>query len=244
MKKRFSIRKVHRYLGIIIGIQFFLWALGGVYFAWTDLDQIHSDPYKSPPVNFDNSIKLSSPQVMVDQLSKEHSLYKIEKLELLGINGSPSYRIGIAKTTGSITKYFLADAATGKLRPQLNREESVKLAVAAFRPDAPVKSVEYLTDKIIGKHHEYRGRILPAYAISFGHKSGVTIYVSPEMAQVITFRNSNWRIFDLLWMFHTMDYNGRDNFNNWLLRIMGVLGIITVLSGFVLFLRSRNSYKE
>jgi hypothetical protein len=28
------IRKMHRWLGLIIGIQFLLWTLGGFYFAW------------------------------------------------------------------------------------------------------------------------------------------------------------------------------------------------------------------
>jgi hypothetical protein len=36
-------------------------------------------------------------------------------------------------------------------------------------------------------------------------------------------------------MSHTMDYEGRDDFNNWLLRIFSVFGLLTVLSGFTLF---------
>jgi hypothetical protein len=36
-------------------------------------------------------------------------------------------------------------------------------------------------------------------------------------------------------MGHTMDYKSRDNINNWLLRIFSGFGLITVLSGFVLF---------
>jgi hypothetical protein len=35
-------------------------------------------------------------------------------------------------------------------------------------------------------------------------------------------------------MTHTMDYQGRDNFNTLLLRAFSLLGLITVLSGFAL----------
>jgi hypothetical protein len=35
-------------------------------------------------------------------------------------------------------------------------------------------------------------------------------------------------------MTHTMDYEGRDNMNNTVLRIFSVLGLITVLSGFIM----------
>ena len=36
-------------------------------------------------------------------------------------------------------------------------------------------------------------------------------------------------------MTHTMDYEGRDNFNTLLLRAFSLLGLLTVLSGFVLW---------
>ena len=48
-------------------------------------------------------------------------------------------------------------------------------------------------------------------------------------------RHQSWRWFDFLWMGHTMDYKGRDNFNNILLRIFSLFGVFTVLSGFVLW---------
>jgi hypothetical protein len=36
-------------------------------------------------------------------------------------------------------------------------------------------------------------------------------------------------------MTHTMDYEGRDNFNTTVLRAFSLLGLITVLSGFLLW---------
>jgi hypothetical protein len=32
-----------------------------------------------------------------------------------------------------------------------------------------------------------------------------------------------------------MDYQNRDNINNWLLRLFSVIGLITIASGFLLF---------
>jgi len=52
---------------------------------------------------------------------------------------------------------------------------------------------------------------LPAYAIRFDHPSKTTVYVATEMGAVTKFRNEKWRIFDFLWMLHTMDYQSRDN---------------------------------
>ena len=42
-------RKTHGFLGIFIGIQFLFWTLSGLYFSWTNLDEIHGDQYRKAP---------------------------------------------------------------------------------------------------------------------------------------------------------------------------------------------------
>jgi hypothetical protein len=41
-----------------------------------------------------------------------------------------------------------------------------------------------------------------------------------------------------------MDYAGRNNFNNWLLRAFSVFGLFTVLSGFTLYSVSSKTFIE
>ena len=48
-KTSFKIRKTHRYLGLFIGIQFLAWTISGLYFSWTDLDEIHGDQFIRVP---------------------------------------------------------------------------------------------------------------------------------------------------------------------------------------------------
>lgn len=45
-KTALKIRKAHRYLGIFLGIQFLMWTISGMYFSWTDIDEIHGDQFK------------------------------------------------------------------------------------------------------------------------------------------------------------------------------------------------------
>ena len=42
-------RKAHRFLGIFIGIQFLFWTISGLYFSWTNIDEIHGDHYRKAP---------------------------------------------------------------------------------------------------------------------------------------------------------------------------------------------------
>jgi len=45
-------------------------------------------------------------------------------------------------------------------------------------------------------------------------------------------------------MTHTMDYQGRDNFNTIVLRIFSILGLITVFSGFLLWFTSSPTIRK
>ena len=131
----------------------------------------------------------------------------------------------------------MANAETGDLRPALAKNEAIEIAKASFSDDAQVKQVEYLTTT--NGHHEYREQPLPAYAVTFNHAGNTTVYVAAELGTVQKFRNNKWRIFDFLWMLHTMDYQSRDNLSNWLLRAFSIFGLVTIFSGFTLFWVSR-----
>lgn len=102
--------------------------------------------------------------------------------------------------------------------------------------------VEYLTST--NGHHEYRAKPLPAYAVTFRQPAHATVYVAAQLGTVQSVRTDPWRIFDMLWMLHTMDYEGRDDFNNGLLRTFSVLGLLTVTSGFTLYFVSSSWFRR
>jgi hypothetical protein len=102
--------------------------------------------------------------------------------------------------------------------------------------DLKISSIELI--ERIGNHHEYRGRPLPAYEISYETPQNLKAYVAVENGEFQMVRHREWRWFDFLWMTHTMDYQGRDNFNTIVLRAFSLLGLITVLSGFLLWYTS------
>ena len=100
-------------------------------------------------------------------------------------------------------------------------------------PDLEIRDIKRIEK--VDAHHEYRGRPLPAYEISYKTPQNLKAYVAIENGAFQTVRHRNWRWFDFLWMNHTMDYQGRDNFNTIILRAFSLLGLITVLSGFLLW---------
>ncbi|WP_103068194.1 PepSY domain-containing protein [Aquimarina sediminis] len=221
-----KIRKVHRYLGLFLGIQFLMWTISGLYFSWTDIDEIHGDQFRAenvPSLSFNNLI---SPSAI-------RTKGAIESLELREIAGKPYYWVNDQE---------LFDATTGKLKSQITQSEALKIAEKNMLPELEVESIKKIDS--VGNHHEYRGRPLPAYVVSYKHPDHVKAYISITDGNFQRVRHRSWRWFDFLWMTHTMDYEGRDDFNTIVLRFFSLLGLITVLSGFVLWFVSSPTVRK
>lgn len=212
-----KIRKAHRYLGLFLGLQFLIWTISGMYFSWTDIDEIHGDHFKKEtPEQTAFSDLLGT-----DQLNSKQP---IQTLELLEIAEEPYYWINEAK---------LYNAKTGEEKEGITKEEAQAVAQRYMLPQLKITAIKRIEE--VGDHHEYRGRPLPAYEISYATPQNLKAYVAVENGAFQTVRHRKWRWFDFLWMTHTMDYQGRDDFNSFVLRSFSLLGLITVLSGFTLW---------
>ncbi|MFD1095546.1 PepSY domain-containing protein [Salegentibacter chungangensis] len=212
-----KIRQTHRYLGIFIGIQFLMWTISGLYFSWTDIDEIHGDHLRKTEIKSPVFQDLKSP----DQLRPG---LEIESLQLKEIAGKPYYWVN---------SNLLINAKTGAVKEEISKDDALKIAGRIMREDLNVKGIEKINNT--GKHHEYRSGPLPAYVISYDNSQNIKAYVAAKNGEFQTLRHRDWRWFDFLWMTHTMDYEGRDDFNNLLLRAFSLLGLITVFSGFLLW---------
>lgn len=247
--KHYYVRRSHRYLGILLGIQFVLWTIGGLYFSWNDIDEVHGDFQRKRVPLLSSNIQMVSPSMVIDSIKKIHRIDSLVSIQLIDILGKPFYQIRCISALHDMQSHkdhqelmnHLADAQTGKLRPPLSKEEAVAVAKRYFVDESNVINVESVDS--IHPHHEYRSGELPAYAVSFEHPTKTTVYVATELGTVQKFRNVKWRVFDFLWMLHTMDYEGRDNFGNILLRVFSIFGLITVLSGFLLYFISSKRFK-
>ncbi|GAB3219990.1 hypothetical protein [Spirosoma arcticum] len=235
------IRKTHRYLGLFIGIQFLLWTVGGLYFSWSNLDDIHGDHLKRPATALPLSLSLVSPSASILTMSQQpgrvaDATNSITSVQLIEVLRQPVYQINyrmVRRGGHAMTHTQLADARTGKLRGELTKAEATALAQRHFAGSSVIEQVEYLTST--NGHHEYREKPLPAYAVTFQQPAHATVYVAAQLGTVQSVRTDPWRIFDVLWMLHTMDYEGRDDINNSILRTFSVLGLLTISSGFVLY---------
>jgi len=229
-------KKVHRYLGLIIGVQLFLWTVSGMVFSWNSIRAVRGE----------NMIRTETPVDLagfqwrdINQVLASLSAPGTQRLEPVGVNlrsmlGRPVYEIACHQPAGNT--FLLFDAQNGTRLSPISPEQAGQIAQADFAEPVEVRSIELI--EAVGTHSEYRGKELPAYRVALDHATGTVIYVSADRGVVTTRRNNRWRVFDFFWMLHTMDYQGRDGFNHWLLRIVSAFGLLTVLSGYILWLRT------
>ena len=74
-----------------------------------------------------------------------------------------------------------------------------------------------------------------------------TLYISAVTGQLVSARHNYWRLFDIMWMLHIMDYKTRENVQNPLLTVMSTLALLTALFGMALSyisFRNTNSQEE
>jgi hypothetical protein len=228
---------------VFIGLQFVLWTAGGLYFSWTNLKEIHGDHLRNEHEHaFDFKQPLISPQAALNNLRSSGRTEAVTTIRVVELFGDLFYEIGY-RTPDNEEEFIVAHAVTGEIRSSITEQEAEKIATQALATPFKMKSMTYLTKENVSSHHEYREKPLPAWAVTFESPENLTVYLSAQTGQIGAFRTGNWRIFDFLWMMHTMDFQARDNINNYLLRGFSILGIVTILSGFCLFFVSSKFWR-
>jgi hypothetical protein len=79
-----------------------------------------------------------------------------------------------------------------------------------------------------GEVRDHEGRL---WRVDTDDTQDTTVYLSAQTGEVLYHRNKTWRLFDVFWMLHIMDYTGRKNFNNPLVVTAAIGGLWLALTG-------------
>ena len=213
---KFLVRKTHKYLSILISIQLLLWTISGIYFAFNQIELVRGEQYRLPQAF---SIDLSKVNLVLDSVKSIQVARRFSEEILI-----------VRKETG--TEYLnLEGVALEKLSK--TQATSIVSAVTSLTPLA----VEEIIDPEPGS--EYRGRNLPLFKVITQDQENdeINVYVDAISGQVVAIRSEQWRLWDLMWGLHIMDWETRDEINNWLLKLFSVLALISSLTGVFIFFR-------
>jgi uncharacterized iron-regulated membrane protein len=238
MSRRFY--AVHRWLGLIVGVQIVLWCLSGLIFATHDLAWVRGEDGRNPEraAALDLAHVRLAPGAAVAALAPGAvgDAGAVDEITLRPLLGRAVYEIRQGDGT------TLVDAESGAVLSPLGRDTAIAIA-RADRAGQP----EVLGATRIERDPptEYREGALPAWQIAFADGEDTHVYVAANTGRITARRNDAWRRFDFFWMLHTMDYRDRDDFNHPLLIAASAAALITLASGFALWgIRLRRRWRR
>ena len=229
MQSAFWVRRAHKWIGLVIGVQALLWMISGLYMVVVPLEVVHGDHLAHVPAE-----PLDRAATRITQ-ARLHALHPgITAVRMKRLLGKEAYEIKQGQQT------TLVDAATGQKMSPLGREDIVALADAAYAGEGGIRGVEWVTKA----PQEVGARPVPLWAVHYDEPGKTTLYFSPFTGDLVARRHELWRWFDFLWMFHIMDYEERENVNNTLLRVASMSGLAFALTGAWLLFYSFNRRKQ
>ena len=212
----FLVRKTHKYLSFFISLQLLLWTISGIYFAFNKIELRRGEQYLN---HLETSFDLSK----ID--------FEIEKAKEVEFKKRLGTEIVIIKTKDA-TRYL---NMLGQPLTKISMED----AMASVLTQTTL--IPFATEEIVNEKSgsEYRGRSLPIYRVKSKNAKGteLNVYINVYSAEVVAIRSNKWKIWDLMWGFHIMDWKERDNIDNILLKIFSILALVSSVTGIMLFFK-------
>jgi len=206
-------RRIHKWVGLILGLQFLLWALSGSVMALLDKDKVgghgggmsHAHPLPAGEYFDIASLPRGEPVTGV-------------VLRDLGVR--PVYELRTAKGVR------LVDATSGD---DIRVDEGMAREVASIILKVSVSATPYLESR------DHEGAM---WRVDFADAENSSAYVSLDTARFLVMRGDTWRTWDFFWMLHNMDYVNRKSFNHPLIIFVAFGALWLSGTGFYLLFKS------
>lgn len=210
---------VHKWLGLIVGLQVLAWMVSGLYMTAVPIERVRSEHNISKPQSLDlrSTSDIVSPAQAIGALQGH-----VTRLELGELMGLPVWRADIEGKPAAVI-----DARSGTLLSPLDEAAARRVAEQDFAGAGKIVRATLITEDA---PIEYRGA-LPVWQLVFDDEDSTNLYVPVTTGKVSARRSGVWRLYDFLWSLHIMDYRTRDDFNNWLVIAFAGLGLVLTVSG-------------
>lgn len=192
--------------------------------VFLDLDFIHGDHLVAAS---GHTVQKNAAIAPIDWVLKEVPDATSVRLQQQWVNGKRQtlYQVTNAEQTQLLNAESLKPVA-------LNRTDIRYIANQYYAGSAEVKAqVSLITDNAPS---EINLSLLPVWRADFNALGSPTLYFSAHTGELVTKRHDFWRVFDVFWMLHIMDYQDRVNVDTWWLKAASLANLVFLLSGAVL----------
>lgn len=217
-----ALRKLHRWLGLIVFIQVLLWMSSGFIISLVDMETAAGVTTRAAP---QQPVALVASAVHdIESLAIERD--GLQSIRLAAVDGTPVYRVQYAAGVR------LLDAATGSAL-QIDADGAERIARASYAGGAPVVDVERIENP--GELVNFEGA---AWRVQFDDELATRAYVDAEDGRLLGHRNERSALLEFLLMLHFMDYDRGHDFNHPLIIGFGFAALWLAVTGALLLLGS------
>nr|WP_294847781.1 PepSY domain-containing protein [uncultured Sphingomonas sp.] len=216
------LRKIHKWIGLIIGVQFLIWAISGAMMALLPMSDVEGGAMTDPP-----PLQVPSSAAAWPNIRAALGNQPVSDVTLRRLPGGPVVEV----TTEDGVQLF--DATDGH-RLRIDQTAARSIAAAAHPAGAVVASVSPLTKLTL----PVREHSLPIWQVDFADEGRSSYFVSGATGELLERRNDSWRTWDFFWMLHNMDYAKRTSFNHPLIIMVGLAMSWLAVTGFWLLFRT------
>lgn len=213
-------RKLHKWLGLVIGVQLLIWLLTGTLISFIDQQEVSGNATRQVSGDTPSPSSFGS-LYPVSQLPLETQ--PVHSITLTVFLQAPVYRVMQADVA------TLFDAKTGE-KLLIDRQRAERIALDSYRGTGSLVGSEWLHQGA----HEVRDVLAPVWRINIDDSLLTRIYISTDDGRVLAHRNSRWELVDFLLMLHFMDYLRTDSFNNPQIIVVGFGTLWIAISGLLL----------
>ncbi len=216
------LRRIHKWIGLVIGLQFVIWSLSGAMMAWLDMKEVAGGPSRAAAAA--PALSAASAWPILRRELDDIPITNFAVRPLLG-----RYVFEVTTPVGTM----LFDAASGR-RVRVDAALARTIAAAAYAGNGHIIAVRKIPEITFAvREHQ-----LPIWRVDFADDENSSYYVSASTAQLLERRNDTWRIWDFFWMLHNMDYLSRTSFNHPLIITVAFGTMWLAITGFYLLFRT------
>lgn len=222
------LRVLHKWIGLIIGLQFLLWTLSGAMMAVLSMSVVAGGERREPPT-VQAATKDAWPLIR----------QQLGSAPVTGLTLRPLLDRQVYEVRTPDIRLF--DMASGD-RIEVDATLAQEIARGAYPGNIPVQHVRALDELTLAvREHE-----LPVWRVDFADEQNSSYYVSGSTGALLERRNDTWRLWDFFWMLHNMDYVNRTSFNHPLIIVVGFAAVWLAITGVWLLFRTgwRSDFKR
>lgn len=212
--------QIHKWLALIVGLQVLGWVLGGLVMTAVPIERVRSEHHIA--------------KFQPDALPAEGLIGYADAAKAMGLNPveaalRSTLRGPLWLLKDANGKTHVVNAVTGRHVAPLPASEARLLAGAQYEGEGQPAIPRWF---VVAPQEA--GKPGPVWRVDFDDAERTSFYLSPETGEVVSRRSNVWRVYDVFWRIHILDFKTGSNFNHPLIIAAAALTLPVVITGLIL----------